>query len=93
MSRNLTASLGGRHTSKRHKNAKPKIHSIHLHKAHSGGYIAVNNHLPDENGITPEPEEHLLPDLDAIRAHIDRHFSGQPNAPEGEEPEEPQPEE
>lgn len=66
---------GGKHKSSGHP------HSVHVRRAKSGGYIATHHHKPDEDGVMPEPEEHVIPDADALQAHMSQAMGDQPPAP------------
>lgn len=67
--------LGGKSKSKgRHP------HSIHVRRGKSGGYIAEHHfkaESPDQP--TPESEEHVLPDLDALQDHMADNMGDQPD--------------
>lgn len=55
-------------------------HSIHVRRGKSGGYIAEHHfkaESPDQP--TPESEEHVLPDLDALQAHMADNMGDQPD--------------
>lgn len=74
--------LGGSHKSKsksKHKGKKP--HSIHIRRGKSGGFIATHHHLPDEDGVTPESEDHVVPDMSALHDHMDQMMGDQGAAP------------
>jgi len=71
------SAMGGSHKSK--SGGKP--HSIHARRAKSGGFIATHHHKPDENGAMPEPEEHVLPDMESLQAHMASNMGDQPPAP------------
>lgn len=66
-----------------HKGGKhpKKVHKMHITKAHSGGYHVVHEHSSPH-----PPEEHVIPNTDALHDHIEEHY-GEPNP--GEEAAEP----
>jgi hypothetical protein len=72
--------LGGHGKAKSSSKGK-KPHSIHIKRGHSGGFIATHHHLPDENGMTPEPEDHVVPDMDSLQSHIQDNMGDQGPAP------------
>jgi hypothetical protein len=59
-----------------------KPHSIHVKRAHSGGFIATHHHKPVAGEMTPEPEEHVIPDAEALQAHMQDQMGDQPPAPQ-----------
>lgn len=68
---------------------KHKVHAIHSRRAKSGGYIAEHHFQPEEpteaggpTPPTPLPEEHVVPNMEALQAHMAQHLPEQ-------EPEEP----
>jgi hypothetical protein len=71
--------LGGKKESekKASKKSGKKPHKIHIRRGKSGGYIAEHHfqNSPDEE--MQEPEEHVVPDLDSLRAHIAEHLGDQ----------------
>ena len=55
-------------------------HSIHVRRGKSGGYIAEHHfkaESPDQP--TPESEEHVLPDLEALQSHMADNMGDQPD--------------
>lgn len=81
--------LGGK---KSKKKSSSKVKSIHVHKATGGGFIMHHDMESDPGNPVGSPsEEHIAPDLAALKAHMDQHFAGHPSMGEGpEEPPEPQ---
>lgn len=68
---------------------KAKLHEVSVRKAHSGGFIA-KHHYKHADGSTahghPKHEsEHVLPNMDAVHAHMDEHMGDQ-DAAEQETP-------
>src|SRR5271170_6333265 len=72
------AALGG---SRRSKPSGKKPHSIHVRRGKSGGFIATHHHKPDETGATPEPEDHVIPDLAGLQNHMADQMGDQSAAP------------
>lgn len=60
---------------------KGKPHSIHVRRGKSGGFIATHHHKAEEGGMTPEPEDHVVPDLNSLQAHMASNMGDQPPAP------------
>ena len=56
-------------------------HSIHVRRGKSGGFIVTHHHAPDEDGTTPEPEDHVVPDLDSLQSHMAENMGDQGPAP------------
>jgi len=73
------AVLGGKGKSKSKGGKKP--HSIHVKRGKSGGFIVTHHHAPDADGQTPEPEDHIVPDLDALQSHVADNMGDQGAAP------------
>lgn len=72
--------LGGK-SAKKHK-----VHSMHIRKAASGGYIVKHQHETPEPPEPPQPDqEHVVPDMEALHEHMDEHMGDQPAAGEAEE--------
>ena len=78
------AVLGGKGKSKS-KGSKHHPHEIRIRKGKSGGHIVTHHELPDENGMTPDPEEHVMPDQDALLQHIQQNTDNSP-APQAPDP-------
>lgn len=78
------AVLGGKGKSKSKSGKKP--HSIHVKRGKSGGFIVTHHHAPDDAGVTPEPEDHVVPDLDSLHQHVDDSMGDQGPAPVPEPP-------
>ena len=66
--------------SKSSKSGK-KPHSMHIRRAHSGGFVTEHHFKPDEEGITPPSEEHVQPDLDSLLSHVSQNMGDQGAAP------------
>ena len=76
-SRGKSGMGGGKKSSK--KSGK-KPHSIHVRRGKSGGFIAEHHFKsssPEE--MAPETEEHVLPDVQALQAHMADHMGDQPD--------------
>lgn len=75
--------LGGKKSGskkeKKHSDGK-KPHEIHIRKGASGGFIAKHHHKADENGETPESQEHVLSDMSQLHDHLDDQMGDQPDA-------------
>lgn len=67
---------------------KKKVHKIHVSRLTSGGYLAQHETKPDMGEMPEEPEQHHLPDEDALRDHFAEHLpaNGDNEAAEGEAP-------
>lgn len=74
------SAMGGGHKSSGHP------HSIHARRAHSGGFIATHHHKAGADGSMPEPEEHVLPDMESLQAHMAQNMGDQPPAPAPQPP-------
>ena len=79
------AVLGGKGKSKSKGGKKP--HSMHIKRAHSGGFVVTHHHAPADDGTMPEPEDHVVPDLDSLHDHIDQNMGDQGPAPTAPPPE------
>ena len=74
--------LGGSHKSKSKAKGKgKKPHSMHVKRGKSGGFIVTHHHQPDEAGMTQEPEDHVVPDMDSLQSHIADNMSDQGPVP------------
>ena len=69
--------MGGGHSEKKKSGKKP--HSIHIRRGKSGGYIAQHHFKPsgDASDAMQEPEEHVIPDKEALLEHIDQNMGDQ----------------
>lgn len=72
------SALSGSGHSKSKKSGK-KAHGIHVRRGKSGGYILKHDPIPDETGMTTQ-DEHVAPDMQSMIAHLQDHFSDQPDA-------------
>lgn len=69
---------------KKGKKKGPRVHTIHVKRAH-GGFIVNHEHEMGPEGKTMSPEEnppHVVPDLEALKSHIEEHM-GEGEGPEG----------
>ncbi len=48
------------------KKSKKEVKSVHVRKAHKGGFIAENHHVSPEHPM----EEHALPDMQSLQQHM-----------------------
>jgi hypothetical protein len=71
------------------RTGKP-VHHMHIRRGKSGGFVVEH---PNQNsaaqmmsGADSGPEQHSVPDLQALHAHLDSHMGDQPAA--GTQPEE-----
>jgi hypothetical protein len=72
--------LGGSHKKSKSKGKKP--HSMHVKRGKSGGFIVTHHHAPDEAGMAPAPDDHVVPDMSALQSHIADNMGDQgPAAP------------
>lgn len=68
---------------KGHSGGKHHVHEMHVRRAAGGGYIARHD-MADESGAPANmlgggaSPEHILPDADALHAHMDEHMGDQP---------------
>ena|ERR1700726_4880207 len=53
-------------------------HEMHVRRGHSGGFIVKHHHAPDDQGMVPESEEHVVPDMDALQSHMQEGMGDQP---------------
>jgi hypothetical protein len=74
--------LGGSHKSKGSK-SKNKHHHIEIRHGKSGGHIVTHHFMPGDDGMTPDPEEHVMPDKASLMDHLDQNIPDQsaPMAP------------
>ena len=83
------SAMGGGKKSKSSSGKKSKghkVHEMHIRHAKSGGYIVKHDFKADQaGGMSPEPEEHAVPDMDQLQQHVDAHMQPPPAE------EEPQP--
>lgn len=70
-SRAKTTMSGG--SKKKGKKGK-KAHKMSIRRSANGGYIAEHSYQPEENGVAPEPEEHTVPDIEALKEHVGEHM-------------------
>lgn len=85
------------------KDTKAKKHrhklQMHIRESDSGGFRADHSHMPspEDDSPVPAPEEHNLPDADALADHVQQSFAPQADPqtpPDGAAPpqgESPQP--
>ena len=63
------------------KKSGKKPHSMHIKRGKSGGFIVEHHHQADDGDMTPEPEDHVVPDLASLHDHIDQNMGDQEPAP------------
>lgn len=63
-----------------------KPHSIHVRRGKSGGFIATHHHKAEAGAMAPEPEDHVIPDMDGLQAHMQAQMGDQPPAPAPQPP-------
>lgn len=68
------------------KTEKRHVHKMTIERARSGGHIVHHEMRGGAEGEGSDGGNHVLPDNDALHAHIDQHMGDQPAAGEGEEP-------
>ena len=82
---------GGKKSSKSggsKKGGHKKVHTMHIRHANNGGYIATHDfESPAGGGGGPMPksEDHILPDMEALQAHVGDHMA-QEQEPQGPPP-------
>lgn len=71
---------GSKSKSKSKSKSSDKPHEIHVRRAHGGGFIAKHHkkHKPGED--MEEPQEHVIPDMDQLQAHLQDNLGDQPPA-------------
>lgn len=72
------SSMGSK--SKSGKKSGKKPHSIHVRRGKSGGFIAEHhfkNDSTDPSDMAPEPEEHVLPDMNSLQSHMAENMGDQ----------------
>ena len=60
--------MGGGKKSSSSKGKHP--HETHIKHFKNGGHVVSHHFPPDEDGSMPEPEEHVMPDKEALLAHL-----------------------
>lgn len=68
--------LGGH---KKSDKKKKRVHKMHVRRAANKGYIAEHHFQPEEGedgvmGAVPETEEHVIPNLEAMKSHFAEHM-------------------
>jgi len=66
---------------------KGKTKEIHARRADSGGYIAKHDMMPEEmEGKMQQPpqQEHVLPDIEALKQHMQDHLGPEEEEQEGQ---------
>ena len=81
---------GGKKKESKKKKGKHKVHTIHVSKLDSGGYLAKHDVEPDPNDPTmggAQPQ-HAIPDEQGLADHFAEHMpsGGDNEAAEGEAP-------
>lgn len=87
------SAMGG--SKKKSKSKKKKggkhVHEMHIRHAASGGYIAKHHFKPQPggSGMPEEPEEHAIPDMNALTQHVQDNMQPQPQPQQ--QPQQPPP--
>lgn len=90
----VSSAMGGKKKSKsksKHKKGGKHVHEMNIRHAASGGYIAKHHFKPQAgSGMPEEPEEHAIPDMNALTQHVQDNM--QPQAqPQQQQPQQPPP--
>src|ERR1017187_7031499 len=80
------SAMSGGSKKKSSEKSKKKPHRIEIRRGHSGGHIVTHHFSPDETGMAPESEEHVMPDQASLLQHIAANTDNQPVAPQGPPP-------
>lgn len=71
--------------------SKSSAHEMHIKRAHGGGFIVTHHPKKKHPMDDSEPEQHVVPDADALANHVQQNMGDQPAAGEGPaEPEQAQ---
>lgn len=54
---------------------------MHIKRGKSGGFIVSHHHAPDETGAMQEPDDHVIPDMQALQSHVADNMGDQGPAP------------
>lgn len=65
-----SAMSGKKKSKSKGKKGGKHVHEMHIRHAASGGYIAKHHFKPGGGGAPQEPEEHAIPDMDALQQHV-----------------------
>lgn len=71
-----TSHMGG--GKKKSGKSSSHAHSMHIRRGHKGGFIAVHHAEPGAEDM--QDQEHPLPDIDALKAHLQDSMGDQPPA-------------
>jgi len=72
MKNRASSALGGGKKSKKSKKNMRHVHEMHIRHAANGGYIAKHDIKNDQGGM--DNEEHAIPDLQTLQAHVGDHM-------------------
>lgn len=72
------SAMSGSSKKKPVKKSGKKPHRIEIRRGHSGGHIVTHHFQPDETGMTPESEDHVMPDQASLLSHIAANTDNQP---------------
>lgn len=70
--------MGGGGKKKSGSKSSSHAHSMHVKRGHRGGFIAVHHSGPEDPGGADQ--EHPLPDMAALQAHMQDSMGDQPPA-------------
>jgi hypothetical protein len=75
--------MGGKKSKSKSKAKKSgkHPHSVHVRRGKSGGFIAEHHFKNGPEEEMQEPEEHVLPDMASLQAHMSDHMGDQPDQP------------
>lgn len=76
MSRSKSGMGGGKSKSK----SSSKAHEMHIKRAHGGGYVVTHHKAKKHPMDDSDPETHVVPDAEALQAHVQGAMGDQPPA-------------
>lgn len=71
---------GSKPKSKSSSKSHSKPHSIHVKRAHGGGFIATHHTKSKPGEDIQEPQEHVLSDMNQLGQHMQDNLGDQPPA-------------
>lgn len=81
------STMGGGKKKSKKKGKGKKAHKMTIRRSANGGYIAEHSYQPEgPEQMAPEPEEHTVPDIEALKEHVGEHM-----APEEQQEQAPAP--
>jgi hypothetical protein len=86
----ISSAMGGKKSKPKPKTKNKKtgkhVHEMHIRHAASGGYIAKHHFKPQAgSGMPEEPEEHAIPDMNALTQHVQDNMQPAPQ-PQQQQP-------